>query len=144
METGLFDKNGTPIKPGDRTRLVLKSGEVREFDVCLKTVERTVKSHPDFDDKYAKVAITGIVFCWNGYDLFPCVDENGISDVEKMEVIRPTESYVISKIRNCRTKKELDRIKEEVINACNHGLCDFDIAQAEFCKKIAELQPGGF
>lgn len=87
MDTGLFDKNKTPIKIGDRTRLVLDDGEVREFDVCLKTVNRVVKSHPDFDDEYEKVAITGVVFCWDGYDLFPCVDENGISDVSKMEVI---------------------------------------------------------
>lgn len=88
METGLFDKNGTQIKVGDRTRLVLDDGEVREFDVCFKTVVRTVKCHPDFYDEYSKVAITGIVFCWQGYDLFPCVDENGISDVSKMEVIQ--------------------------------------------------------
>ena len=87
MDTGLFDKNKTPIRVGDRTRLVLDDGEVREFDVYLKTVNRVVKSHPDFDDEYAKVAITGVVFCWDGYDLFPCVDENGISDVSKMEVI---------------------------------------------------------
>lgn len=87
MDTGLFDKNGKQIKVGDRTRLVLDDGEVREFDVCLKTVNRVVKCYPDFDDEYAKVAITGIVFCWNGYNLFPCVDKNGISDVSKMEVI---------------------------------------------------------
>ncbi len=30
METGLFDKNGNQIKVGDRTRLVLDDGEVRE------------------------------------------------------------------------------------------------------------------
>nr|DAI95306.1 MAG TPA: YopX protein [Bacteriophage sp.] len=88
MITGLFDKNGKSIHTGDKTRLVLEDGEVREFDVCLKTVERTVKCHPDFDDEYSKVAITGIVFCWNGYDLFPCIDENGVSDVLKMEVIQ--------------------------------------------------------
>lgn len=87
MNTGLFDKNGTPINIGDRTRLILDDGEVREFDVCFKTVERTVKCHPDFYDDYAKVAITGIVFCWNGYDLFPCI-ENGVYDTSKMEVIR--------------------------------------------------------
>ena len=72
METGLLDKNGKPISVGDKTSLVLDNGEVREFDVCVKTVNRVVKCHPDFDDKY---------------DLFPCVDENGISDVSKMEVI---------------------------------------------------------
>lgn len=87
MDTGLFDKNGTPIKVGDKTRLVLDDGEEREFDVCFKTVIRTVKCHPDFDDEYSKVAITGIVFSWEGYDLFPCIDENGISDISKMEVI---------------------------------------------------------
>ncbi len=88
MYTGLFDKNGTPIKVGDSTRLILDNGEERVFNVRFKTVNRTVKSHPDFDDEYANVSITGIVFCWEGYDLFPCVDENGISDVSKMEVIR--------------------------------------------------------
>jgi hypothetical protein len=87
MKTGLFDKNGTEIKIGDRTKLILDDGEVREFDVQFKTVRRTVKSHPDFDDEYALVNITGIVFCWEGYDLFPCVDENGVSDVSKMEII---------------------------------------------------------
>ena len=87
MNTGLFDKNGTPIKVGDKTKLVLDNGEERVFDVCFDTVQRTVKCHPDFDDEYSKVAITGIVFCWNGYCLFPCIDENGVSDVSKMEVI---------------------------------------------------------
>lgn len=89
MDTGLFDKNGKSIKVGNRTRLVLDDGEIREFDVCFKTVARVVKCHPDFDDEYSKVEITGIVFCWNGYDLFPCIDENGVSDVSKMEVITP-------------------------------------------------------
>ena len=41
METGLFDKNGAPINVGDKTRLVLENGEVREFDVRFKTVQRT-------------------------------------------------------------------------------------------------------
>ena len=48
MDIGLFDKNGTPIKIGDRTRLILDDGEVREFEVCLKTVNRTtVKTLPE-------------------------------------------------------------------------------------------------
>lgn len=88
METGLFDKNGTPIKVGSRTRLVLDDGEVREFDVCFKTVQRTtVKTLPGFEPETANVSITGIFFCWKGNDLLPCVDENGVSDVLKMEVI---------------------------------------------------------
>ncbi len=50
MDIGLFDKNGTPINVGDKTRLVLNNGEVREFDVCFKTVNRTtVKTLPGFE-----------------------------------------------------------------------------------------------
>lgn len=89
MDTGLFDKNGTPIYVGDRTRLVLDDGEVREFDVCFKTVERTtVKTLSGFSPRTVDVSITGIFFCWEGNDLLPCVDENGVSDVSKMEVIK--------------------------------------------------------
>lgn len=87
MRTGLFDKNGEEIRIGDITRLVLDDGEARDFSVEFKTVKRVVQSHPDFDDDYAEVNITGVVFCWEGYDLFPCVDKDGISDVSKMEVL---------------------------------------------------------
>ena len=87
MGTGLYDKFNREIKIGDKVKLVLDSGEVRIFDVCFKTVKRTVKNHPDFVDGYSKVYITGVVFCWNGYDLFPCVGEDGESDVRKMEII---------------------------------------------------------
>jgi hypothetical protein len=87
MNTGLFDKNGREIKIGDTTRLVLETGEVREFSVEFKTVKRVVKCHPSFDDEFATVNITGVVFCWEGYDLFPCVDSQGVSDVSKMEIV---------------------------------------------------------
>lgn len=89
MKTGLYDKHGKEIKTGDRTRLVLDNGEIREFDVCFKTVKRTtIKTLKGFSPESVDVAITGIFFCWNGNDLLPCVDENGISDTEKMEIIR--------------------------------------------------------
>lgn len=114
METGFIDKNGTPINIGDRTRLVLDSGEVREFDVCFKKVTRIVKNHPDFIDGHSHVEITGIVFCWNGYDLFPCVDENGVSDVSKMEVIAKTDD---------QTVKMVDYGGEGMVPA---GLCTID------------------
>lgn len=87
MQTGLFDRNGNQIRVGDKVRLILDTGEERIFDVCFKTVQRTVKCHPDFDDEFAKVNITGVVFCWMGYDLFPCIDENGVPDNEKMEIV---------------------------------------------------------
>ena len=89
METGLFDKNGTPINIGDKTRLILDDGEVREFDVCFKTVQRTtIKTLRGFCPESVDVSITGIFFCWDGNDLLPCVDADGVSDTEKMEVIQ--------------------------------------------------------
>lgn len=89
MNTGLYDKNGTPINIGDKTRLVLKDGEVRVFDVRFKTVKRTtIKTLRGFEPESVDVTITGIFFCWEGNDLLPCVDENGVSDVEKMEVMK--------------------------------------------------------
>lgn len=88
MKTGLFDKNGTSINVGDKTRLVLDDGEERIFDVCFKTVNRTtVKTLHGFEPETIDVSITGIFFCWEGNDLLPCVDENGVSDVSKMEVV---------------------------------------------------------
>lgn len=87
MITGLRDKNGRQIKIGDKVRLILDNGEERVFDVQFRTVQRTVKCHPAFDDEFVKVNITGVVFCWNGFELFPCVDKDGVSDTAKMEVI---------------------------------------------------------
>lgn len=87
MRTGLYDKNGKEIRFGDKVKLILDDGEERIFDVCYKTVERRVACHQDFEEKYAKVSITGVVFCWNGYDLFPCVDSEGIPDNRKMEIV---------------------------------------------------------
>ncbi len=144
MKTGLFDKNGTPIRPGDRTRLVLESGEVREFDVCFKTVKRTtVKTLQGFEPETIDVSITGIFFCWEGNDLLPCVDENGISDVEKMEVIKESESGIIGRINACTTRRELDELRLTVIQECNAGNCDFDAAQKAFIRKKNSLQGRG-
>lgn len=55
MNTGLIDKNGKSIYTGDRTKLVLEDGEVREFEVCFKTVRRTmVKTLPGFEPETEK------------------------------------------------------------------------------------------
>lgn len=85
--TGFKDKNGTKIFKGDITELVLDDGEIRHFIVDIKTVTRTIVSHSTFDDATTKVEITGVVFLWNGFELFPCVDSKGISDVSKMKVV---------------------------------------------------------
>lgn len=88
MKTGLLDKNGNEIEIGDKVKLQLPSGEERIFEVQFKTVTRQVKNPPDFDNDFSKVNITGVVFTWMGYDLFPCVNEDGIADNEKMEIVK--------------------------------------------------------
>lgn len=85
--TGLYDKYHTEIYEDDIVQLTLSNGEVRNFVVDIDTVVREVVSHPDFDAPTSKVAITGVVFKWNNYELFPCVDENGKHDNEDMIVV---------------------------------------------------------
>lgn len=87
--TGLTDKNGRKIFEKDIARLILPNGEIRYFKIFIKSVVRKVLSHPDFDDKFSKVEITGVVFEWQGYELFPCVDTYGydIPDYKMMEVV---------------------------------------------------------
>lgn len=88
IDFGLRDKNGDIIHVGDRTRLVLDNGEIREFDVVFTTHTRNVNCYQDFDDSHTNMSITGIFFKWLDYLLLPCVDGNGVSDVSKMEVIK--------------------------------------------------------
>lgn len=81
------DKNGIEIFKGDITKLELPSGEIRYFEVDIRNVIRHVVNHPGFVDDTSKVVIRSVVFIWEGFELFPCVDENGIWDVSKMEVV---------------------------------------------------------
>jgi uncharacterized phage protein (TIGR01671 family) len=80
--TGLKDKNRKKIYTEDITEIELANGEIRRFVVRIKTVVREVVSHSSFSDDTAMVAITGVVFEWNGFELFPCVNEKGWHDNE--------------------------------------------------------------
>lgn len=80
-----MSENGTDLK---NIRM-----SAREFIAGLSlllggnAIERKVLCHPDFDDDVEKVELNAICFEWNGYELFPCIDKNGVSDISKMEVI---------------------------------------------------------
>lgn len=84
--TGLKDKNGKLIWENDITKLALPDGEVRYFKVSFKKVIRKVLCHPDFEDDVAKVELNAVCFEWDGDELFPCIYEDGSSDVSNMEM----------------------------------------------------------
>lgn len=112
--TGKTDKTDRKIFEGDICKLILPDGEIRYFKVSIKSVVRKVLCHPDFEDEVSKVEITGIVFEWNGYELFPCIDTYGVPDYKMMEVVgnifdNPelvTSKCSECKCRNCFSKSE--------------------------------------
>ncbi|MEG0259437.1 MAG: YopX family protein [Lysinibacillus sp.] len=84
--TGLTDRYDKELYDGDITTLEVE-GETRHFKVAIKTVVRELLSHPSFADDTAKIVITGVVFEWNDFELFPCVDENGVPDNKRMKKV---------------------------------------------------------
>lgn len=88
IDFGLRDKHGDVIHVGDRTRLILDDGEIREFEVVFETRKRNINTYEGFDPDSVDVVITGIFFKWEDSYLLPCVDNDGISDVRKMEIIK--------------------------------------------------------
>ncbi|SFE42204.1 phage uncharacterized protein TIGR01671 [Paenibacillus algorifonticola] len=84
--TGLPDGKGLEMFGGDITELEV-DGEIRRFVVKVGTVVRDIVSHPSFTDETARASITGVYFEWQGFKLFPLVDEHGVPDNERMVIV---------------------------------------------------------
>jgi len=113
IKTGLKDKNKDDICINHLVGLKLSDGSYRRFLVQKKTVLRKVKNYLGFDGEYSRVAITGIVFVWNGFELFPCVDVNGIPDNEKMEIIGMAKFSKNGLLKGYINKEKIKEIKKE-------------------------------
>lgn len=93
MQTlNIFDKNRNEFHELDISKLVLADGEIRYFVAKIGTIERLVQVLEGFEGGIQKVQITGIYFEWTDevgetHQLLPCIDEFGVSDVSKMEIV---------------------------------------------------------
>lgn len=91
-ETEYTDIHGKQMYTGDIATLLV-DGEVREFVVDRATVDREYNTLPGFDGETVKVRLAGVVvFRWIDPDgiihqLLPCVNEKGIADPYRMEII---------------------------------------------------------
>ncbi len=91
-ETEYTDKRGKRMYTGDIAAMPV-DGEVREFIVERATVDREYNTLPGFDGETVKVRLAGVVvFRWMDPDgithqLLPCVNEKGIADPSRMEII---------------------------------------------------------
>ena len=91
-ETEYTDKHGKRMYTGDITTLLV-DGEVREFVVDRATVDREYKTLRGFEGETVKVRLAGVVvFRWVAPDgiihqLLPCVNEAGVADPYRMEII---------------------------------------------------------
>ena len=94
-QTPYRDKHGREIYTGDITAMEV-DGQIREFVVDKATVDRGYNRLPGFagrDGSTVKVRLADVViFRWIDPEgavrqLLPCVDEAGVCDTERMEVI---------------------------------------------------------
>ena len=137
--TGLKDRKGKLIYENDVVKLVLPDGEIRYFKVSFKKVIRQVVSHSGFIPDVAKVELNAICFEWNGYELFPCVDENGTSDVAKMEVVGNTIDWT-KLLKTELLKKEVAMNEDMKVGA----LTELQGVKEKMKTIIAELARKGF
>lgn len=91
-QTEYRDRNGKPMYTGDITTLEV-DGELRGFEVVEITTEREYNTLPGFEGKTVRVRLSGVIaFRWRTqegevFDLLPCVNEAGVADPFRMEII---------------------------------------------------------
>lgn len=91
-QTEYRDRNGKPMYTGDIATLEV-DGQLREFEVVEITTEREYNTLPGFVGKTVKVRLSGVIaFRWRTqegetFDLLPCVNEAGVADPFRMEII---------------------------------------------------------
>lgn len=91
-ETEYRDRHGKHMYTGDIATLEV-DGELREFEVVEITTEREYNTLPGLAGETVKVRLSGVVaFRWHTpdgktYDLLPCVNEAGVADPFRMEII---------------------------------------------------------
>jgi len=91
-ETEYRDRHGKQMYTGDIATLEVDE-ELREFEVVEITTEREYNTLPGFEGGTVKVRLSGVIaFRWraqdgNTYDLLPCVNEAGVADPFRMEII---------------------------------------------------------
>jgi len=83
----LLDIDRNEIYEDDILEYTFPNGDVRKFIVSIETVIREIVTYPNFYPKTCRVAITGVVFKWDGYKMFPCINGDGVCDNEKMKII---------------------------------------------------------
>ena len=83
------DKNGRHILDNDITKLVSPDGKVRYFKVSIKKTIWSTISYTDFGypEVPKKIELNAVCFESDGHNWYPCLDENCVSDVDKMEVV---------------------------------------------------------
>ncbi|WP_300207622.1 YopX family protein [Bacteroides sp.] len=89
--TGYKDKKGIEMYTGDITSLEV-DGKKRKFEVVEVNTDREYNTLKGFDGKTVKVRLQGVVaFKWvtgtETYYLLPCVDDKGVCDTERMEIV---------------------------------------------------------
>ena len=88
-QTPYRDKNGKEMYTGDIVALEV-DGQAREFVVDKTTVDREYNTLPGFTGKERLADV--VIFRWIDtegiiHQLLPCVDDMGVSDTARMEII---------------------------------------------------------